>query len=195
MFELLRMVLIYPWSLLRPQHELAMEVLALRHQITVLKRQTSRPKLRWWDRCLWVMLKRAWPGWTTPLMIFRPETVIGWQRAGFRTSACYAYFYIQALYQLGRRAEAERILWPMMGTFAQGGFQNGVGKAGEWRHWDGRPSGYEGFLADAYYAQLAVFTGHYGIGFGPEGFRLEPWSPLKGKRIPLGLKFMGRTVK
>src|ERR1035437_3903560 len=82
MFELLRMVLIYPWSLLRPQHELAMEVLALRHQITVLKRQTSRPKLRWWDRCLWVMLKRAWPGWKTPLMIFRPETVIGWQRAG-----------------------------------------------------------------------------------------------------------------
>ena len=110
-------------------------------------------------------------------------------------SACYAYFYVQALYQLGRRAEAERILWPVMRTFAEGGFQNGVGKAGEWRHWDGRPSGYEGFLADAYYAQMAVFTGHYGIGFGPEGFRLEPWSPLKGKRIPLGLKFMGRTVK
>src|ERR1035437_4209689 len=79
-------------------------------------------------------------------------------------SACYAYFYLQALYQLGRCAEAERIFWPMMQTFAQGGFQNGVGKAGEWRHWDGRPSGYEGFLADAYYAQMAVFTGHYGIG-------------------------------
>jgi len=28
----LGMVLIYPWSLLRPQHELAMESLALRHQ-------------------------------------------------------------------------------------------------------------------------------------------------------------------
>jgi hypothetical protein len=109
-------------------------------------------------------------------------------------SACYAYFYIQALYQLGRRAEAERILWPMMGTFAQGGFQNGVGHAGEWRRWDGRPSGYEGFLADAYYAQMAVFTGHYGIGFGPGGFRLEKWSPLIGHRVPLGLKFMGKKV-
>src|ERR1035437_10469654 len=84
MFELLRMVLIYHWSLLRPQHELAMEVLALRHQITVLKRQTPRPKLCCWDRCLRVMLKRAWPEWKTPLLIFRPETVIGWQRAGFR---------------------------------------------------------------------------------------------------------------
>lgn len=110
-------------------------------------------------------------------------------------SACYAYFYIQALYQLGRRAEAERILWPMMRTFALGGFQNGVGHAGEWRRWDGQPSGYEGFLADAYYAQMAVFTGHYGIGCGPTGFRLEPWSPLKGQRVQLGLKFMGKAVK
>ena len=109
-------------------------------------------------------------------------------------SACYAYFYIQALYQLGRRAEAERILWPMMATFANGGFQNGVGHAGEWRRWDGQPSGYEGFLADAYYAQMAVFTGHYGISFGPTGFRLEPWSPIKGRHVQLGLKFMGRMA-
>src|SRR6266478_3045165 len=84
MFELLRIVLIYPWSLLGRRHEVALEVLALRHQIKVLKRRTPRPKLRWWDRCLWVMLKRAWPGWKTPLIIFRPETVIGWQRAGLR---------------------------------------------------------------------------------------------------------------
>jgi len=39
MFEILWTVLIYPRFLLRSQHELAMEVLALRHQITVLKRQ------------------------------------------------------------------------------------------------------------------------------------------------------------
>jgi hypothetical protein len=30
------------------------------------------------------MLKRVWLGWKTTLMIFQPETVIGWQRAGFR---------------------------------------------------------------------------------------------------------------
>jgi hypothetical protein len=110
-------------------------------------------------------------------------------------TACYAYFYIQALYQLGRRAEAERILWPMMETYARGGFQNGIGNGGEWRQWDGKPSGYEGFLADAYYAQMAVFTGHYGITFGPEGFQLAQWSPLKGKTIPLGLQYMGKTVE
>ena len=44
MFEFLRMALIYPWSLLRPRHELALEVLALRHQIIVLKRQMRKPK-------------------------------------------------------------------------------------------------------------------------------------------------------
>ena len=100
----------------------------------------------------------------------------------------------KALYQLGRRAEAERTLWPMMRTFAQGGFQNGIGHAGEWRRWDGRPSGYEGFLADPYYVQMAVFTGHYGIGFGPGGFRLEKWSPLIGHEVPLGLKYTGTKV-
>ena len=110
-------------------------------------------------------------------------------------TAAYAYFYLQALYQNGRREEADRILFPMLKTYAAGGFQNGVGKGGEWRRWDGRPSGYEGLLADMYYTQMALFTGHYGIGFGPEGFRLEPWSPLRGKRVPLGLKYMGRIVR
>jgi len=109
-------------------------------------------------------------------------------------TACYAYFYIQALYQLGRRAEADRILWPMMQTYAAGGFQNGVGNGGEWRRWDGTPSGYEGFLADAYYTQMAVFTGHYGLGLHADGFRIEPWSPLRGKEIPLGLKYMGEVI-
>ena len=110
-------------------------------------------------------------------------------------TACYAYYYLQALYKLGRRAEADRILWPMMKTYAEGGFQSGVGKGGEWRHWDGRPSGYEGFLSDAYLSQLAVLTGHYGISFGADGFRFEPWSPLKGRPLPAGLRYMGRPAQ
>ena len=84
MFEILRIVLVYPMSLLRPRHELAMEVLSLRHQIGVLKRQAHRPTIRPWDRCLWMILMRVWPNWRAPLMIFRPETLIGWQRAGFK---------------------------------------------------------------------------------------------------------------
>jgi len=109
-------------------------------------------------------------------------------------TACFATYYIQALYKLGRKAEADRILWPMIATYAKGGFQNGVGHGGEWTRWDGSPSGYEGMLADAYCAQTVLFSGYYGIGFGPNGFRLEPWSPLKGKNTPLGLSYMGRVV-
>jgi len=74
MFEILWMVLIYPLSWLRPKHQLALEVLALRHQITVLKRQTHKPKLPHGDRFIWITLKRFWPGWKSALMIFRPES-------------------------------------------------------------------------------------------------------------------------
>jgi len=74
----------YSFSWLRPKHELALEILALRHQISVLKRQTHKPKLRPADRFIWILLRRCWPSWKAALMIFQPETVIGWQRAGFR---------------------------------------------------------------------------------------------------------------
>lgn len=107
-------------------------------------------------------------------------------------TACFASHYIQALYKLGRRTEADAILWPMMTSYAAGRFQNGVGKGGEWTRWDGSPSGYEGMLADAYATQIVLFTGYYGIGFGPNGFHTEPWSPLKGSKTPLGLMYMGR---
>src|ERR1035441_9330758 len=71
-------------SCLRPKHELALETLALRHQIAVLHRPAHKPKLQSKDRLFWVLLKGWWPNWRAALIIFRPETVIGWQRAGFR---------------------------------------------------------------------------------------------------------------
>ena len=38
------------------------EILALRHQIIVLRRSVStRPKIRAWDRSLWIWLSRLWP--------------------------------------------------------------------------------------------------------------------------------------
>ena len=61
------------------------EILALRHQLAVLQRRTNkRPSLRTADRLLWVMLLRFWSQWRSPLVIVKPETVIGWQRKGFR---------------------------------------------------------------------------------------------------------------
>jgi putative transposase len=84
MWAILWIVLTYPLSFCRPRHDLALEILALRHQLMVLQRQAPRPKLHRSDRYLWWLLRKVWPHGRTPLMIFQPETLIGWQRAGFR---------------------------------------------------------------------------------------------------------------
>ena len=68
----------------RSRTDTAMEVLALRQQVAVLKRKRPRPKLNSWDRIFWTALRRGWSRWRDVLVIVRPETVIGWHRAGFR---------------------------------------------------------------------------------------------------------------
>ena len=75
-------------------------------------------------------------------------------------TASFAYFTLAALYDLGRREEADHILFPMLGAFAKGGFQGQAanGMSNDWKAWDGTPWGYEGFLVDNYYALLAVLT-------------------------------------
>jgi len=63
---------------------LALENLALRHQIAVYKRSVTRPKLRRSDRLFWVALSWVWAGWRQALTIVAPETVLRWQRRRFR---------------------------------------------------------------------------------------------------------------
>ncbi|MCX6622223.1 MAG: hypothetical protein NTY38_14370 [Acidobacteria bacterium] len=80
-------------------------------------------------------------------------------------TACHVYWTIQALYNLGRRADAEKILFPLLAAFEEGKFQ-GRGPDGantyDWKAWDGTPHGYEGLLVDNYLALLAVYTGYLG---------------------------------
>jgi putative transposase len=71
-------------SALQTQQGLAIENLALRHQLNVLQRTARKPRLRAADRLLWVLLLRFWKGWRESLTIVRPETVIRWHREGFR---------------------------------------------------------------------------------------------------------------
>src|SRR5215467_8777309 len=73
-------------SSLRTRAAMQAEIIALRHQLTVLQR-TRKPKrlaLKPYDRFLWVGLSRLWPGWRSALIIVKPETVIGWHRQAFR---------------------------------------------------------------------------------------------------------------
>ena len=71
-------------ALLRPRLDLALENMALRQQLGVLKLKKPRPKLRESDRILWMLLHRLWSRWRDALIIVQPETVVRWHRQGFR---------------------------------------------------------------------------------------------------------------
>jgi putative transposase len=71
-------------SSFRSRAALQIEVLALRHQLTVLQRSVKRPKLTAADRFLWAWLAEVCRDWRSMLIIVKPETVIGWHRKGFR---------------------------------------------------------------------------------------------------------------
>jgi len=68
----------------RTRRSLVFEMIALRHQIAILKRsQTRRPCFRPWDRMFWILLSWWWPGWRESLLIVQPETVLRWSRNGW----------------------------------------------------------------------------------------------------------------
>ncbi len=71
-------------SALRSHRALALENLALRHQLEVLKRNTKKPHIKNRDRLFWAILTRIWSDWRKQLLFVRPETVIRWHRKGFR---------------------------------------------------------------------------------------------------------------
>jgi putative transposase len=70
--------------LLKSRRNLLLENLALRHQLLVLTRNSTR--LRWTrlDRALWAWLSQSWSRWRTALRLVQPDTVIHWHRQGFR---------------------------------------------------------------------------------------------------------------
>jgi hypothetical protein len=69
---------------LKSRRALALENLALRQPLAVLKRNQPRPRLRQTDRWFWGWLSRLWSHWQRALMIVKPETVVRWHRKGFR---------------------------------------------------------------------------------------------------------------
>lgn len=69
----------------RSRLTLKLELVALRHQVTVLCRQRPGPlRLYSDDRLLWVGLYRLWPQVLNAMVLVRPATVIDWHRKGFR---------------------------------------------------------------------------------------------------------------
>ncbi len=71
-------------ALLGDRAPIAADNLALRQQLAVLQVSAKRPRLRTRDRIFWVWLARRWANWRSALVVVRPETVVRWQRRGFR---------------------------------------------------------------------------------------------------------------
>src|SRR5262249_16144953 len=84
MWELLSLLFCFFKASLSGQCNLALENLALRQQLAILKRTQKRPAIGTKDRLFWVWLTRIWSEWRAPLLIVKPETVIGWHRKSFR---------------------------------------------------------------------------------------------------------------
>jgi hypothetical protein len=116
----------------------------------------------------------------------------------------YEYYFIQALYQNGMVKDAERLLWPLMQSYEKGTFNAGIELPGQRQRnpvgsafyvWDGSRGRGEGYLPEDWQGVDALFTGHFGIGFDEHGYFLEPWSPLKGRKIKLDMPFMGKNME
>jgi hypothetical protein len=71
-------------AVLKSRRNLLLENLALRHQLLVLTRNPSRPRLNSLDRAFLAWLSRSWSGWRIRLRLVQPDTVIRWHREGFR---------------------------------------------------------------------------------------------------------------
>ena len=85
MLRLVRVLLHSLTSALKTQRALALENLALRHQLAVLQDASQRRlSLTDLDRAFWIVLRRYWTDWKRALVIVQPETVVRWHREGFR---------------------------------------------------------------------------------------------------------------
>jgi hypothetical protein len=72
----------------RSRLEMELELIGLRHQVTVLHRQQpGRPRLCSLDRLVWAWLYRVWPRYLEVMVLLKPATVVPWHRQIFRLRA------------------------------------------------------------------------------------------------------------
>ena len=69
----------------RSRAALELKLIALQHQLAVLRRQRpGRPQLSSLDRLLWVWLYQIWPQVIDTMVLVKPATLVEWHRKGFR---------------------------------------------------------------------------------------------------------------
>ena len=68
------------WLLARSRRSKDLEILVLRHELAILRRQAARPKLTRADRAVLAALSRSVPRAAWPSFPVKPETLLGWHR-------------------------------------------------------------------------------------------------------------------
>ena len=84
MTTIISALLVFLTTLFRSRATLQLEIVALRHQLTVYQRTALRPRIQPADRLFWSWVSRCWAGWRGALVFVQPGTVIAWQRKRFR---------------------------------------------------------------------------------------------------------------
>src|SRR4051812_16175661 len=70
------------WIVLRARYDTCkeIEILVLRHQLAVLQRRPSRPRLNWVDRAVIAALSRLLPVRRRLGLLVTPATILRWHR-------------------------------------------------------------------------------------------------------------------
>jgi hypothetical protein len=98
MFAILHALGMFLPDLFKSRSRLEVEILFLRHQLNIALRQGPRRlSLRSSDRAFMVWMSRLWPSLFEVVQVVQPETVLRWQRAGFR-----AYWRCKSRQRAGR---------------------------------------------------------------------------------------------
>ena len=102
MFEFILSLLAVVHVFFRTRRETAIEVLALRQQVAVLKRKRPRPELNSRDRLFWTALRQFWPRWRDVLSKDPPPKRLMSSLLNFWSSQRWCSLLAASHYRAGR---------------------------------------------------------------------------------------------